>query len=82
MKLKLDENLDARLAMLLRQAGHETKTVRDQGLRGVADSSLYEHCTLEGHVSDEARVSMEPDLSSLSRPRKMSQYSVRRSVVT
>lgn len=50
MKLKLDECVDARLASILRQAGHETTTVRDQGLFGVADSALYEHCTSEDHI--------------------------------
>ena len=30
--MKLDENLDARLASALRRAGHEVSTVRDQGL--------------------------------------------------
>lgn len=50
MKLKLDENVDARLAVLLRQAGHETTTVRDQRLLGMADSALYQRCTSEGHI--------------------------------
>ena len=50
MRLKLDENLDARLALLLRQAGHDTTTIVGQGLRGIADPALYEHCTLEGHI--------------------------------
>ena len=35
MKLKLDENLDARLAAVLRRSGHEVATVRDQGLAGI-----------------------------------------------
>jgi predicted nuclease of predicted toxin-antitoxin system len=50
VKLKLDENVDARLAVLLRQAGHETTTVRDQRLLGMADSVLYERCASEGHI--------------------------------
>ncbi len=33
MKLKLDENLDTRLAALLKQAGHDVLTVRDRRLR-------------------------------------------------
>jgi len=37
MKLKLDENLDARLAAVLRRSGHEVATVRDQGLAGIDD---------------------------------------------
>jgi predicted nuclease of predicted toxin-antitoxin system len=34
MRLELDENIDARLAVILQQAGHEATTVRDQGLHG------------------------------------------------
>jgi predicted nuclease of predicted toxin-antitoxin system len=41
MKLKLDENLDVRLAVILRQAGHEVATVRDQGLAGIDDQALF-----------------------------------------
>jgi len=37
MKLKLDENLDVRLASSLSQAGHEVTTVSDQGLAGIDD---------------------------------------------
>jgi len=40
--LKLDENLDVRLAVILRQAGHEVATV--QGLAGIDDQALYRHC--------------------------------------
>jgi hypothetical protein len=29
MRLKLDENLDARLAVLLREAGHQARTVKE-----------------------------------------------------
>ena len=63
MRLKLDENVDARLALLLRQAGHETTTVRDQGFRGVADPFLYEHCISEGHIL----VTLDMDFSSVLR---------------
>lgn len=34
MRLKLDENIDARLAVALRGAGHDAITVREQGLHG------------------------------------------------
>ena len=44
MKLKLDENLDVRLAVILRQVGHEVATVRDQGLAGIDDQALCRHC--------------------------------------
>ncbi len=35
MRIKLDENLDARLATLLREAGHDTNTAQEQSLRGI-----------------------------------------------
>ncbi|MDA2924462.1 DUF5615 family PIN-like protein, partial [Acidobacteria bacterium AH-259-L09] len=44
MKIKLDENLDSRLVLLLKQAGCEAETIRDQGLLGISDEALYEHC--------------------------------------
>jgi len=50
MRLKLDENLDARIAVLLREAGHEARTVRDQGLQGIGDPTLYNHCISEAEV--------------------------------
>lgn len=63
MRLKLDENVDARLAVLLREAGHETTTVRDQRLRGMADRALYEHCASEGHIL----VTLDKDFSNVLR---------------
>lgn len=48
MKLKLDENLGRTPAELLRQAGHEVSTVRDEGLQGAADRALIEACRREG----------------------------------
>jgi len=50
MNLKLDENLDVRLAVILRQAGHEVATVRDQGLAGSDDQTLYRHCASEARI--------------------------------
>jgi predicted nuclease of predicted toxin-antitoxin system len=63
MRLKLDENIDARLAVLLRQAGHEASTVRDQGLSGTADPALYDHCSSEDHVL----VTLDLDFSNVLR---------------
>jgi predicted nuclease of predicted toxin-antitoxin system len=63
MRLKLDENIDARLAVLLRQAGHEAATVRDQGLHGTADPALYDHCAAEDHVL----VTLDLDFSNVLR---------------
>ena len=50
MKLKLDENLDVRLASPLLQAGHEVATVRDQGLAAIDDQALYVHCGAEART--------------------------------
>ena len=63
MRLKLDENMDARLTVLLRQAGYDVTTIRDEGLRGMADPVLYGHCisgnrilvTLDLHFSNVLR---------------------------
>lgn len=63
MKLKLDENVDARLAVPLPQAGHDTTTVRDQGLRAIDDPILYQHCTSEGRIL----VTLDLDFSNVLR---------------
>ncbi len=63
MKVKFDENLDARLVAPLRDNGHEVDTVRDQGLLGVADQELYDHCVQEQLVL----VSLDKDFSSILR---------------
>lgn len=63
MKLKLDENLDTRLAILLQQAGHDVLTVRDQRLAGIEDQALYELCIQEQRVL----VSLDKDFSNVLR---------------
>ena len=50
MKFKLDENLSRRAADLIRTAGHDTVTVVSQGLRGVADETLFQVCKHEGRA--------------------------------
>ena len=50
MKLKLDECVDARLAVNLKQAGHEAVTTQQQGLHGIEDGRLYHLCKNEGYV--------------------------------
>ncbi len=47
MKLKLDENLGNRGAELFRQAGHDVKTVTEQGLCSASDRKLSEVCRTE-----------------------------------
>jgi predicted nuclease of predicted toxin-antitoxin system len=47
VKLKLDENIGGAGAELLRAAGHDVSTVREQDLQGVDDEVLLEACTVE-----------------------------------
>jgi predicted nuclease of predicted toxin-antitoxin system len=44
LKFKVDENLPAEHAAILREAGHEADTVADQKLSGSDDSTLAERC--------------------------------------
>ena len=49
MKLKLDENLGSiRVVSLLRLAGHDVATVREQNLSSTADGLLIDICRREG----------------------------------
>ena len=41
MKIKLDENLPARLATLLESMGHQVDTVADEGLTGKPDTDVW-----------------------------------------
>ncbi|MCL0079706.1 DUF5615 family PIN-like protein [Dehalococcoidia bacterium] len=50
MRIKLDENLDVRLALFLKEAEHDTTTVQEQGLRGTGDEALYEICKVEDRI--------------------------------
>lgn len=63
MRIKLDENVHARLAALLQQAGHEATTVRDQGLGAIEDPALYQHCLSEGNIL----VTLDLDFSNVLR---------------
>jgi hypothetical protein len=55
MKIKLDENIGRRGVELLILAGHDVMTVRDQGLQGARDETLFDVC------ADEDRVLITPD---------------------
>ena len=48
MKLKLDENVDIRVATWLRIAGHDVATVPGQGLISLPDEELIDVCRSEG----------------------------------
>ena len=63
MRIKLDECVDARLVVPLRQAGHEATTVRDQRLQGIEDPDLFKHCKSEEHVL----VTLDLDFSNVLR---------------
>ncbi len=59
----MDENVDARLAVLLRDEGHDANTVREQGLHGIEDKALYEFCKKE----DRLMVMLDLDFSNIIR---------------
>jgi predicted nuclease of predicted toxin-antitoxin system len=50
VKFKLDENIGRRGLELLRASGHDVMTVRDQGLGGATDESLFAACASEGRT--------------------------------
>lgn len=50
MKFKVDENLPAEHAALLRKADHEADTVAEQKLSGSDDSTLAERCRREDRI--------------------------------
>lgn len=50
MKVKLDENLPSDLAELLRAAGIDVSTVKDEGLAGHADPAVLRAATAENRV--------------------------------
>ncbi len=50
MKFKLDENLGNLGQRVLREAGYDVMTVRDQGLGGADDMRLFEVCCIERRV--------------------------------
>ena len=50
MKFKLDENVGQRGLELLRNAGHDVVTVRDEGLAGVPDEQIFSAAAAEGRA--------------------------------
>lgn len=60
MKLKLDENIDVRLAPDIAEAGHDVETVLDEGFGGRTDEDIYRHCLEERRTI----VSLDKDFAS------------------
>jgi predicted nuclease of predicted toxin-antitoxin system len=50
MKIKLDENIGRRGAELLKSAGYDVMTVRDQNLQGAPDEIVFEACAHEARI--------------------------------
>lgn len=50
MRLKLDENIDVRLAESLRAHGHDAHTVLDEGLGGAEDPAVLAAAVAEGRT--------------------------------
>ena len=63
MRIKLDENLDVRLAEPLRDAGHDATTVTAQGSSGLDDEALFALCKEE----DRILVTLDLDFSNVLR---------------
>jgi predicted nuclease of predicted toxin-antitoxin system len=63
VKLKLDENLPARLARILTQLGHETDTVPQEGLAGRKDDEIWAAAQAAGSLL----ITQDLDFSDLRR---------------
>jgi predicted nuclease of predicted toxin-antitoxin system len=63
MKIKLDENLDVRLADLFVKVGHDVSTVHEQGLGGQPDQRIFDVC----HNEKRILISQDMDFSNVLR---------------
>ena len=50
MKVKIDENLPARVVSVLESAGHDVDTVVDKGLSGAVDEAVSRTATAAGRL--------------------------------
>ncbi len=50
MKIKVDENIGSSGIDLLRQAGQDVMTVREEGLAGAADEVVFQACVAEART--------------------------------
>ncbi len=50
MRIKIDENIGRSGVDLLRQAGQDVMTIRQQGLAGAADEIVFQACVAEGRT--------------------------------
>ena len=63
IKFKIDEHFGRRLQDIFLNAGYDAKTVRDENLQGISDSSLYEVCKKESRCL----VTLDLDFSDIIR---------------
>ncbi len=61
MQFKIDENLPLEIAHLLINANHDAKTVNEQRLQGVRDSTLINVCKNENRIL----VTLDTDFSDI-----------------
>jgi len=50
MKIKLDENLGAKVQEVFSRAGHDVETVHDEGLAGSSDEIIHKASQNEGRI--------------------------------
>lgn len=63
MRFKLDQNLGTRTQQVFRDGGHDADTIRDEGLSGAADDTIFDHCRSE----DRCLVTLDLDFSNVLR---------------
>lgn len=63
MKFKIDENISRRGVALLRQAGHDAVTVREEGLAGADDQVIFTAASAE----DRTLVTLDYDFAQVLR---------------